>query len=82
MQVPVGISVSISNPGEPVRPIGDLNTPNQRLLVAQGGFGGTPVTNYIGTPGESRSIVLDLKVRILSSLLSNLSFITFSYWPM
>lgn len=60
--VPVGISVSLSNPGEPVRLIGDLNQPNQRLLVAQGGYGGTSVTNYLGTPGEARSIVLDLKV--------------------
>ncbi|VUZ41524.1 unnamed protein product [Hymenolepis diminuta] len=60
--VPVGISVSLSNPGEPVRLIGDLNQPNQRLLVAQGGYGGTSVTNYLGTPGEARSIVLDLKL--------------------
>lgn len=60
--VPVGISVSISNPGEPVRLIGDLDKPDQRLLVAQGGYGGTPVTNYLGSPGEARSIVLDLKV--------------------
>nr|CDS25243.1 GTP binding protein 10 [Hymenolepis microstoma] len=56
--VPVGISVSLNNPGEPVRLIGDLNLPNQRLLVAQGGYGGSPVTNYLGTPGEARSILL------------------------
>lgn len=60
--MPVGISVSLSNPGEPTRLIGDLNKPDQRILVAQGGYGGTSVTNYLGTPGEARSIVLDLKV--------------------
>ncbi|VDN98189.1 unnamed protein product [Rodentolepis nana] len=60
--VPVGISVSLNNPGEPVRLIGDLNQPNQRLLVAQGGYGGSSVTNFFGTPGEARSIVLDLKL--------------------
>ncbi|EUB59976.1 GTP-binding protein [Echinococcus granulosus] len=60
--VPVGVSVSISNPGESARLIGDLDEPDQRLLVAQGGYGGTPVTNYLGSPGEARSIVLDLKL--------------------
>uniref|UniRef100_A0A5K3EP57 OBG-type G domain-containing protein n=1 Tax=Mesocestoides corti TaxID=53468 RepID=A0A5K3EP57_MESCO len=60
--VPVGITVSCSNPGQPSRIIGDLDEPGHRLLVAQGGFGGSAVTNYLGTPGEARSIVLDLKL--------------------
>ncbi|KAM7533553.1 hypothetical protein Aperf_G00000124550 [Anoplocephala perfoliata] len=60
--VPVGITVSLSNPGESPRLIGDLNKPDQRILVAQGGYGGSSITNYLGTPGEARSIVLDLKL--------------------
>ncbi|BHF81602.1 GTP-binding protein 10 [Sparganum proliferum] len=68
-RVPVGITVSVSSTakgaGGSQRFLGDINEAGQKLLVAKGGIGGLPITNYIGTPGEAHSIVLDLK---------------FSYW--
>nr|VZI28964.1 unnamed protein product [Spirometra erinaceieuropaei] len=66
VKVPVGISVSVSSTakgaGGSQRFLGDINEAGQKLLVAKGGIGGLPITNYIGTPGEAHSIVLDLKL--------------------
>ncbi|VDM00293.1 unnamed protein product [Schistocephalus solidus] len=66
VKVPVGISVSVSSTSRGAagsqRFLGDINEAGQKLLVAKGGIGGLPITNYIGTPGEAHSIVLDLKL--------------------
>lgn len=69
--VPVGTSVIVAETGEL---IGDLVKPGQRLLVAQGGRGGqgnarfksstnrSPRQITKGTEGESRRLLLQLKV--------------------
>ncbi len=81
VQVPVGISVSIHDPGQESRLVGDLNRHDQRLVIAQGGNGGIPVTNYLGTPGESHSIVLDLKVSASRHISFSLAYgRCWSYW--
>ncbi|CAL8107947.1 unnamed protein product [Calicophoron daubneyi] len=77
--VPPGISVYVDGQGnsEPQnskggftpRKLGDLDTPKQRLLIAQGGLGGIQQTGYIGSAGQSHAIVLDLKLMADYSLL-------------
>ncbi|TPP58992.1 GTP-binding protein 10 [Fasciola gigantica] len=72
ISVPSGISVLLggqgnfagSSPGTKFVPIrlGDLDKSKQRLLVAQGGIGGSPQTGYIGTAGQSHALILDLKL--------------------
>ncbi|THD26076.1 GTP-binding protein 10 [Fasciola hepatica] len=72
ISVPSGISVLLggqgnfagSSPGTKFVPIrlGDLDRSKQRLLVAQGGIGGSPQTGYIGTAGQSHALILDLKL--------------------
>ncbi|AGA31875.1 GTPase ObgE/CgtA [Thioalkalivibrio nitratireducens DSM 14787] len=69
--VPVGTQVFDAETGEL---IGDVTRPGQRLLVAQGGFHGlgntryksstnrTPRQSKPGTPGDLRSLKLELKV--------------------
>ncbi|AHE97075.1 Obg family GTPase CgtA [Thioalkalivibrio paradoxus] len=69
--VPVGTQVFDAETGEM---IGDVTRPGQRLLVAQGGFHGLGNTRYKsstnraprqskpGTPGDLRSLKLELKV--------------------
>lgn len=69
--VPVGTSVIVAETGEL---IGDLVEPGQRLLVAKGGRGGLGNTRFkssvnraprkitTGTEGESRRLLLQLKV--------------------
>ncbi len=71
VKVPVGTSVLVAETDEL---IGDLVTPGQRLLVAQGGKKGLGNTRFKssinraprkttnGTPGESRRLFLQLKV--------------------
>jgi GTPase len=71
VKVPVGTSVLVADTDEV---IGDLVTPGQRLLVAQGGKKGLGNTRFKssinraprkttnGTPGESRRLFLQLKV--------------------
>lgn len=71
VKVPVGTSVTVAETGEL---IGDLVTPGQRLLVAKGGRGGLGNTRFKsstnraprqatkGTEGESRQLLLQLKV--------------------
>ncbi len=71
IRVPVGTAVMDAGTDEI---IGDLTAHGQRLLVAQGGFGGkgnvhfkssvnrTPRKATSGTPGEQRELQLELKV--------------------
>ncbi|XP_066999815.2 GTP-binding protein 10 homolog isoform X2 [Anabrus simplex] len=41
---------------------GDLNVDGKRVLVARGGAGGCPSTQFLGLRGQSHSIILDLKL--------------------
>lgn len=71
IHVPVGTMVYEADTGEL---LGDINHPNDRLIVAQGGFHGLGNTRYKssinraprktsnGTEGESRSLRLELRV--------------------
>jgi GTPase len=76
LAVPVGTLVyekPVDRPGEPIL-IGDLVTPGQRLLLAQGGHGGRGNARFVsstnraprrceeGTPGEARQLQLHLKL--------------------
>ncbi|KAM6449929.1 GTP-binding protein 10 isoform 2-T2 [Liasis olivaceus] len=58
VNVPPGISV-ITDDG---KQLGELNKVGERLLVAQGGIGGCPVTNFFPTKGQVHTIHLDLKL--------------------
>lgn len=42
--------------------IGDLNKPNEKLIVAKGGLGGQPITEFNGLKGEENKVILDLKL--------------------
>ncbi|AOS96870.1 GTPase Obg [Microbulbifer aggregans] len=71
LKVPVGTTVIDTDTGET---LGDLTEPGQRLMVAQGGWHGLGNTRYKsstnraprqttnGTPGEERTLKLELKV--------------------
>ncbi|KUJ79665.1 Obg family GTPase CgtA [Microbulbifer flavimaris] len=71
LKVPVGTTVIDTDTGET---LGDLTEPGERLMVAQGGWHGLGNTRYKsstnraprqttnGTPGEERSLKLELKV--------------------
>lgn len=71
IQVPVGTMVYEADTGEL---LGDINHANEQLIVAQGGFHGLGNTRYKssvnraprkttnGTPGETRSLRLELRV--------------------
>ncbi|KAG5454970.1 GTP-binding protein 10 [Clonorchis sinensis] len=77
--VPPGISVLLAGQGnaQPTnqkgsftpKNLGDLDSPGQRLLVAQGGMGGMPQSGYLGSSGQAHSIILDLKLMADYSLL-------------
>lgn len=41
---------------------GELNEPDQQIVVARGGPGGCPETGYSGIKGEIHEIRLDLKL--------------------
>uniref|UniRef100_A0A8D0HF59 GTP-binding protein 10 n=1 Tax=Sphenodon punctatus TaxID=8508 RepID=A0A8D0HF59_SPHPU len=56
--VPVGISVTTDDR----KLIGELNKAGERLMVAQGGFGGSLVTNFLPLKGQAQSVHLDLKL--------------------
>ncbi|XP_015271793.1 PREDICTED: GTP-binding protein 10 isoform X2 [Gekko japonicus] len=58
VNVPFGISV-VTDGG---KLLGELNKPGERLLVARGGAGGSPVTNFLPSRGQAYSIHLDLKL--------------------
>jgi GTPase involved in cell partitioning and DNA repair len=42
--------------------LGELNKENDKLVVAKGGLGGQPATQFNGLKGEEIKIVLDLKL--------------------
>ncbi|XP_023400217.1 GTP-binding protein 10 isoform X3 [Loxodonta africana] len=56
--VPVGISVIDENG----KVMGELNKEKDRILVAEGGLGGTLFTNFLPLKGQKRVIHLDLKL--------------------
>jgi len=58
IQAPVGVTV-VTDQGEQV---GDLYQHGDKVLVARGGFGGNELTNFMGLPGQARSVKLDLKL--------------------
>lgn len=58
IEVPVGIQVY----DETGKLLGDLNDKEATCLVAGGGMGGCPVTSFLGKPGHSRTVILDLKL--------------------
>ncbi|XP_054847575.1 GTP-binding protein 10 [Eublepharis macularius] len=58
VNVPSGISITTDNG----KLLGELNKTGDRLLVARGGIGGSPVTNFLPTKGQAYSIHLDLKL--------------------
>ncbi|KAG5680746.1 hypothetical protein PVAND_010235 [Polypedilum vanderplanki] len=59
IHVPTGITI-IDN--EKNRIIGELNNQDETCIVAKGGVGGSLGNNFIGKPGRSYSITLDLKI--------------------
>ena len=42
--------------------LGDLNQDGDKVVVARGGLGGQPATQFNGLKGEDLTIVLDLKL--------------------
>lgn len=42
--------------------IGELNEEGQRLVIAKGGDGGGPKSEFVGLKGETFSIQIDLKL--------------------
>ena len=58
ISVPVGITVYDENQVK----LGEVNSEGAKLLVAKGGIGGCESTGYCGLKGESRAIILDLKL--------------------
>nr|XP_020640807.1 GTP-binding protein 10 isoform X2 [Pogona vitticeps] len=58
VNVPPGISV-VTDDG---KVFGELNKEGDRLLVAYGGLGGSPVTNFRPSKGQKHLIHLDLKL--------------------
>ncbi|KAG8138902.1 hypothetical protein E2320_001696, partial [Naja naja] len=58
VNVPPGIIVTTENGKQ----LGKLDKIGERLLVALGGIGGCPVTNFLPTKGQTHMIHLDLKL--------------------
>ncbi|KAL0277596.1 UNVERIFIED_CONTAM: hypothetical protein PYX00_004829 [Menopon gallinae] len=58
VKVPVGITVYDENN----KKIGELNEIGEKLIVAKGGGGGSPATQFTGMLGEEKIITLDLKL--------------------
>lgn len=58
IDVPIGISVINQNKIL----IGDLNEPDDTILVARGGFGGSEKNQFFGQKGQAHSVTLDLKL--------------------
>ncbi|KAH8255462.1 hypothetical protein KR038_003702 [Drosophila bunnanda] len=58
IEVPVGVQVY----DERHKLIADLNENDATCIVAGGGTGGCTGTNFLGRPGESRTVNLDLKL--------------------
>ncbi|XP_078051137.1 GTP-binding protein 10 homolog [Augochlora pura] len=58
ISVPVGITVYDDNKVK----LGEINSEGEHLLVAKGGLGGCETTGYCGLKGQSRTIILDLRL--------------------
>ncbi len=58
IEVPCGITAVTDNGVI----IGEVNSENDKLVIAAGGKGGSSVNKYIGQKGQSFSINLDLKL--------------------
>nr|CAG4634954.1 EOG090X0ACU [Alona affinis] len=58
LPVPIGISVYAHGGAK----IGDLNADGDKVVVARGGLGGQPSTQFNGLKGEENKVVLDLKL--------------------
>ncbi|GAB0091447.1 GTP-binding protein 10 homolog [Sergentomyia squamirostris] len=58
VHVPVGITVIDENGSA----LGDLNVENKTFKAASGGPGGCSGNSFIGQPGQSRTLTLDLKL--------------------
>nr|XP_033338786.1 GTP-binding protein 10 homolog isoform X5 [Megalopta genalis] len=58
ISVPVGITVYDGNNVK----LGEVNSEGANVLVAKGGLGGCESTGYCGLKGESRTIILDLRL--------------------
>ncbi|XP_067869258.1 GTP-binding protein 10 [Heterodontus francisci] len=55
---PVGVSVT----NDDGKVIGELNNKGDRVIVARGGHGGSFVTNFLPSKGQSRVLRIDLKL--------------------
>ncbi|XP_005185200.1 GTP-binding protein 10 homolog [Musca domestica] len=58
IEVPVGVQIYDDNG----KLLADLNEPGARCIAAGGGIGGCTGTNFLGKPGEHKTINLDLKL--------------------
>ncbi|XP_030381177.1 GTP-binding protein 10 homolog [Scaptodrosophila lebanonensis] len=58
LEVPIGVQVY----DEQHKLLGDLNEPDATCIAAGGGVGGCVGNNFIGRPGDSRTVNLDLKL--------------------
>lgn len=60
--IPVPVGVTIYDAYQ--RKLGDLNAEKEKLLVAQGGYGGSATSHpaFLGGKGEEQTITLDLKL--------------------
>ncbi|XP_023220345.1 GTP-binding protein 10-like [Centruroides sculpturatus] len=58
IDVPTGITVI----NQKKRVLGDLNNPDDTLLIAKGGCGGSKENQYFGQKGQSVCVTLDLKL--------------------
>ncbi|XP_061390750.1 GTP-binding protein 10 homolog [Musca vetustissima] len=58
IEVPVGVQIYDDNG----KLLADLNEPGAKCIAAGGGVGGCTGTNFLGKPGEHKTINLDLKL--------------------
>lgn len=61
LQVPTGVSIHIDERGSR-KFLGNLDVVGDKVVVAHGGAGGGPGNGWIGQPGESLHIRLDLRL--------------------
>nr|XP_004457692.2 GTP-binding protein 10 [Dasypus novemcinctus] len=59
-EIPVPVGITITDENDKI--IGELNKEKERILVAEGGLGGTLLTNFLPLKGQKRVIHLDLKL--------------------
>lgn len=58
IDVPCGITVETDSGIK----IGEVNTENEKVLIAKGGKGGSPLNDYKSAKGQAFSVNLDLKL--------------------